>query len=265
MRLAEHLTALRTWCKQCLPGWVKIRHAPSRHSRDARVYGHTTTAMHKLSTPPPPPPSHFYFPASGQGVVTGVVPFFFPRFFPSMFIAHRVQQSHCSSTFHRVLLTHALALSASQVVHKKKSPRMYTSMPSGGLELTELTYTRLEDNLIRHRGDRVRCITCRRFYPGLPGFLPGENRGELANGYEYEYTYPFFFSPPIPTRPLPPLPPSRPPFDQNQAPTSLKTPPSPHRIFDLQDSLDDLMHFLPQLSDFVPLRNGFYSFRAQTA
>ena len=26
-----------------------------RHSRDARVYGHTTTAMHKLSTPPPAP------------------------------------------------------------------------------------------------------------------------------------------------------------------------------------------------------------------
>ena len=25
------------------------------------------------------------------------------------------------------------------------------------------------------------------------------------------------------------------------------------------------MHFLPQLSDFVLLRNGFYSFRAQTA
>ena len=24
------------------------------------------------------------------------------------------------------------------------------------------------------------------------------------------------------------------------------------------------MHFLPQLSDFVPLKNGFYSFRAQT-
>ena len=30
--------------------------APFRHSRDARVYGHTTTAMHKLSTPPTPPP-----------------------------------------------------------------------------------------------------------------------------------------------------------------------------------------------------------------
>ena len=97
--------------------------------------------------------THIYFPASGQAVVTGVVssP---PRFLPSIFIAHRVQQSHCSSIFHRVLLTRALALSASQFVHKKKSPRIYTSMHSGGFELTKLTYTRLEDNLIRHRGDR---------------------------------------------------------------------------------------------------------------
>ena len=28
-------------------------------------------------------------------------------------------------------------------------------MHSAGLELTKLTYTRLEDNLIRHRGDRM--------------------------------------------------------------------------------------------------------------
>ena len=35
---------------------VKTRRARSRHSRDARVYGHTTKAMHKLSTPPPPSP-----------------------------------------------------------------------------------------------------------------------------------------------------------------------------------------------------------------
>ena len=28
-------------------------------------------------------------------------------------------------------------------------------MHSAGLELTKLTYTRLEDNLIRHRGDRI--------------------------------------------------------------------------------------------------------------
>ena len=87
-----------------------------------------------------------------KAVVTGVVPSP-PRFLPSIFIAHRVQQSHCSSIFHRVLLTHALALSASQFVHKKKSKRIYTSVHSAGLELTKLTYTRLEDNLIRHRGD----------------------------------------------------------------------------------------------------------------
>ena len=97
--------------------------------------------------------AHFYFPASGQAVVTGVVPSP-PRFLPSIFIAHRVQQSHCSSIVHRVLLTHALALSASQIVRKKKSQRIYTSTHSAGLELTKLTYTRLEDNLIRHRGDR---------------------------------------------------------------------------------------------------------------
>ena len=61
--------------------------------------------------------SHFHFPASGQAVITGVVPS--PRFLPSTFIARRVQQSHSSSISHRVLLTHALALSASQYVHKK--------------------------------------------------------------------------------------------------------------------------------------------------
>ena len=57
-----------------------------------------------------------------------------------------------------MLLTHALALSASQFVHKKKSQRIYTSMHSAGLELTKLTYTRLEDNLIRHRGDRFKYV-----------------------------------------------------------------------------------------------------------
>ena len=81
-------------------------------------------------------------------------PFFPPVLLPSIFIAHRVQQSHCSSIFHRVLLTHALALSASQFVHKKKSQRIYARMHSAGLELTKLTYTRLEYNLMRHQGDR---------------------------------------------------------------------------------------------------------------
>ena len=57
MRLAQHLTALRTWCKKAMSAWsVKTRRAPSRHCRDARVHGHTTTAMHGMSTPPNPPP-----------------------------------------------------------------------------------------------------------------------------------------------------------------------------------------------------------------
>ena len=53
-----------------------------------------------------------------------------------------------------MLLTHAFALSASQFVHKKSSQRIYTGMHSGGPELTKLTYSRHEDNLLRHRGDR---------------------------------------------------------------------------------------------------------------
>ena len=34
---------------------VKTRRASSRHCRDARVYGHTATAMHDISTSPRPP------------------------------------------------------------------------------------------------------------------------------------------------------------------------------------------------------------------
>ena len=109
--------------------------------------------------------TRIYFPASGQAAVTGIVPSP-PRLLPSIFIAHRVQQSHCSSIFHRMLLTHALALSARQFVRKKKSPRSYTSMYSGGFELTKLTYTRLEDNLTRHRGDRQSLYTSTSMHSG---------------------------------------------------------------------------------------------------
>ena len=42
--------------------------------------------------------------------------------------------------------------------------------------------------------------------------------------------------------------------------TPLKPMSSPHRLYDLQDILAKLMNFLPQLSDFVPLK---HSFRAQ--
>ena len=99
--------------------------------------------------------AHLYFLASGRAAVKVIVPSL-PWFLLSVFIADKVQQSHCSSIFHRVLLTDALALSASQFVRKKKSPTVYTSMPSGRFELTKLIYTRLEENLIRHRGDRYR-------------------------------------------------------------------------------------------------------------
>ena len=43
---------------QAMFAWsVKTRCAPSRHCRDARVYGHTTTAMHDTEYTPPPPRS----------------------------------------------------------------------------------------------------------------------------------------------------------------------------------------------------------------
>ena len=78
----------------------------------------------------------FYFVGSGQAAVTGVVPTY-PWFLPSVFIAHRVQQSHCSSICYRVMLTHALAPSASQFFHKKNSLRVVTTMRSASLELTK--------------------------------------------------------------------------------------------------------------------------------
>ena len=43
-------------CTPPLQPWlVKTRRAPSRHSTDARFYGHTTTAVHTLNTTPSPP------------------------------------------------------------------------------------------------------------------------------------------------------------------------------------------------------------------
>ena len=52
MRLAQHLTALRAWCKKYLPGrWKPDVLRPGIVLRtDARVCGHTTTAMRDMST-----------------------------------------------------------------------------------------------------------------------------------------------------------------------------------------------------------------------
>ena len=54
------------------------------------------------------------------------------------------------------------------------------------------------------------------------------------------------------------------PLVQTPVPTPLKSPPSSHWLYDLQDALDKLINIFPQLSDFVPLKNGFYSFHEQT-
>ena len=80
--------------------------------------------------------SSTFFPASGQAVVTGVVPSA-PRFLLSFFFAHRVQQSHCSSIFRRVLLTHALGFSASQFMRKEKVPTILHAYALGGIRTHE--------------------------------------------------------------------------------------------------------------------------------
>ena len=41
---------------QAMSDWsVKTRRAPPRHCRDARIFGHTTTAMHEIEYTAPPP------------------------------------------------------------------------------------------------------------------------------------------------------------------------------------------------------------------
>ena len=47
-------------------------------------------------------------------------------------------------------------------------------------------------------------------------------------------------------------------------PHALNISALPSRLCDLQDTLDKLMHFLPQLSDFVPLQNEYYLISAHS-
>ena len=84
-----------------------------------------------------------YFPASGQAVwsqVSSLLPSGSCLQFSSHigFISPTARRFFIETRV--LLLTHALALSGSQFVHKKKSPRIFTSMHSGGFELTKLTY-----------------------------------------------------------------------------------------------------------------------------
>ncbi len=91
--------------------------------------------------------------------------------------AHRFQQSHCSSIFHRVLLTHALALSASHSVHKKKSQRLYTVCTRRGLRNWPIPGSRiswyatgatgLQQTDSRSRGEVFATPSIRRWYTSL--------------------------------------------------------------------------------------------------
>ena len=99
--------------------------------------------------------SHLYFPASGQAVVKGVVPSA-PRFLPSIFIA-RIGFSNPTARrfFIKCVANSRSRTSRKTICAQEKVPtNLCEYMLSAGLELTKLTYTRLEDNLLRHRGDR---------------------------------------------------------------------------------------------------------------
>ena len=77
--------------------------------------------------------SHSSFPASGQAGVTGVVPSL-PPVLAFNFLSRipgRVQQSHCSSIFHRVLLTHALALFPQVNLYTRKIPNEFIRVCTG--------------------------------------------------------------------------------------------------------------------------------------
>ena len=76
-----------------------------------------------------------------------------PRLLPSTF--WRIGfNTHGSSIFHRVLLTRALALSASQLVSaQEKVPRKLYEYALGGIGTHEIyLYQARENNLTRHRG-----------------------------------------------------------------------------------------------------------------
>ena len=88
---------------------------------------------------------------------TGVVPSP-PRFLPSIFIAHRVQQSHCSSIFHRsVANSRSRAFRKSFCAQEKVPTNLYEYAPGEARTLeTDLLYQ--ARGLIRHRGRPERNI-----------------------------------------------------------------------------------------------------------
>ena len=85
-------------------------------------------------------------------MVTGVVPS------PPRVLPQRLSRIGFSNSILLVDFPSSVANSRSIALRKslyapEKSLQNYANMHPGGLELTKLTYTRLEDNLIRHLGD----------------------------------------------------------------------------------------------------------------
>ena len=83
--------------------------------------------------------SHSYFPAPGQAVATGRCRPFSLRLLPSIFIAHtRVQQSHCSSIFHRVFANlRSRAFRKSICAREKVPARIFYEHALGGARTHE--------------------------------------------------------------------------------------------------------------------------------
>ena len=91
--------------------------------------------------------------SSGQAVVTGVVPSP-PRYVPSICIAHRVQHSHCSSTFIECCQLTLSRFPLRSIFMQDKSP--YEYVHSVRIELTpEIDFSGHEDNLPSHRRSGV--------------------------------------------------------------------------------------------------------------
>ena len=115
--------------------------------------------------------AHFYSPASGQAVVTGVIPSP-PRLLPSIFIAHRVQQSHCSSIVHRMLLTYDVpgpywCMRLTILAPEKSDFRWNTACHPGRattytshLSLIKRTWDASQLEKIKPRKWHVSCIFC---------------------------------------------------------------------------------------------------------
>ena len=93
--------------------------------------------------------SLFYFQASGQAVVAGVVPSL-PWLVPSISIAHRVQQSSCSSAFVECCYLTLSRFPQVNLCTSKSPSRIYTCVQSGRFEHKKLAFYRLEYTLIHH-------------------------------------------------------------------------------------------------------------------